>query len=337
MIGLSPRVRGNLREQPSRAPFRGSIPACAGEPTELSPIVIAVKVYPRVCGGTGLLQRPMREAKTLSPRVRGNRLCDHGVNRDRRSIPACAVEPNRTIKVNHPAGVYPRVCGGTPTTANSAVCRGGLSPRVRGNRIPVDAGTSTTGSIPACAGEPFLSRSACAASRVYPRVCGGTDPAGDNSKVMTGLSPRVRGNRDHVNQTIRCTRSIPACAGEPTGSYTYGTTISVYPRVCGGTMSRDGRHAHEPGLSPRVRGNRHALHGSAVGRGSIPACAGEPATASRGPARSWVYPRVCGGTTRSSYAMRSMGGLSPRVRGNRAVLYSGVHYAGSIPACAGEP
>ena len=52
------------------------------------------------------------------------------------------------------------------------------------------------------------------------------------------------------------------------------------------------------GLSPRVRGNRRVQIISGRGRGSIPACAGEPQSAipSPLPCMSRVYPRVCGGT-----------------------------------------
>ena len=50
--GLSPRVRGNPAKCPLNAPYRGSIPACAGEPNAALHPVAGVKVYPRVCGGT---------------------------------------------------------------------------------------------------------------------------------------------------------------------------------------------------------------------------------------------------------------------------------------------
>ena len=50
--GLSPRVRGNLNADRVAARSRGSIPACAGEPTPSSPMRSPWKVYPRVCGGT---------------------------------------------------------------------------------------------------------------------------------------------------------------------------------------------------------------------------------------------------------------------------------------------
>ena len=103
-----------------------------------------------------------------------------------------------------------------------------------------------------------------------------------------GLSPRVRGNRS--------------------GSAPLSVMTQVYPRVCGGTQYNLSGDTKPP--SP----------------GSIPACAGEPAS--------------------TDDATSTRNGLSPRVRGNR----EGPHLepspvcagrvtteAGSIPACAGEP
>ena len=73
----------------------------------------------------------------------------------------------------------------------------------------------------------------------------------------------------------------------------------------------------ERGLSPRVRGNQWRIHARRIGRGSIPARAGEPR---RCKPTVWllpVYPRACGGTPL----------LTPLT--NR--------YPRSIPARAGEP
>ena len=50
-----------------------------------------------------------------------------------------------------------------------------------------------------------------------------------------------------------------------------------------------------------------------------------------------VYPRVCGGTDVLRLTGLLPKGLSPRVRGNRRARPPGAGYAGSIPACAGEP
>ena len=165
----------------------------------------------------------------------------------------------------------------------------GLSPRVRGNRQPA---------VHPVAGF----------TRVYPRVCGGTE-AMDSSRaltqVTTGLSPRVRGNRDRDFQRV--------------DESFYGLS----PRVRGNHVNALNRPVQqENGLSPRVRGNRAVSHADipcGEGGRSIPACAGEP-TPRPTPAPS--------GCTRSIPACAG----EPIVEG--VILDQSL---GSIPACAGEP
>ena len=70
-----------------------------------------------------------------------------------------------------------------------------------------------------------------------------------------GLSPRVRGNPRGTVRRVGVVRSIPACAGEPMRSRIGRKSASVYPRVCGGTISPYARLMEQEGLSPRVRGN----------------------------------------------------------------------------------
>ena len=130
---------------------------------------------------------------------------------------------------------------------------------------------------------------------------------------MTGLSPRVRGNPPIAEWVYP-----RVCGGTERVSLTRSTGARVYPRVCGGTS---------PGLRgcvqgdfmrvyPRVCGGTQHDRGQpsvSIGtNGSIPACAGEPSTCTMVRA----YPRVCGGTTRPE----RFAGLSPRVRGNPAVI-----------------
>ena len=50
--GLSPRLRGNLRNPNGEIMGLGSIPAPAGEPTLAASTSCWLKVYPRACGGT---------------------------------------------------------------------------------------------------------------------------------------------------------------------------------------------------------------------------------------------------------------------------------------------
>ena len=130
----------------------------------------------------------------LSPRVRGNPGVAHEERRDIGSIPACAGEPALSKHLTFPLGVYPRVCGGTGLDVLPRLVRQGLSPRVRGNLVPVvDVGQ------------------------------------------LGGLSPRVRGNQASISVSADVKGSIPACAGEPRRGAALTTTGRVYPRVCGGT------------------------------------------------------------------------------------------------------
>ena len=113
--------------------------------------------------------------------------------------------------------------------------------------------------------------------------------------------------------------------------------MTVYPRVCGGTLSNTRSRIAESGLSPRVRGNRLARLLDAVGEGSIPACAGEPRVGIISFRPPWVYPRVCGGTVYDLAEELGLTGLSPRVRGNLDFCPLIAESPRSIPACAGEP
>ena len=172
---------------------------------------------------------------------------------------------------------------------------------------------------------------------VYPRVCGGTKSIGWIRLTRQGLSPRVRGNQLILALLPHVTRSIPACAGEPTRNAKRPQVGAVYPRVCGGTTSRSRSSHSSKGLSPRVRGNPGQPGDHAIPERSIPACAGEPRSRRLKAAPRGVYPRVCGGTVRLTARLRGQSGLSPRVRGNRGAAGANRRRHGSIPACAGEP
>ena len=192
--------------------------------------------------------------------------------------------------------VYPRVCGGTFRSISSPSAVGGLSPRVRGNRLGQGLWCPPERSIPACAGEPYIRSPIIGWSPVYPRVCGGTIRPCWHCVRWRGLSPRVRGNPPACAQYAAPPGSIPACAGEPLYPRRRHRTPPVYPRVCGGTLTRIWTTVLWRGLSPRVRGNPGASWTKWMWGGSIPACAGEPAGMAGDEAAEEVYPRVCGGT-----------------------------------------
>ena len=307
--GLSPRVRGS-RDAVSRPDHRdGSIPACAGEPSRGWPRRITSRVYPRVCGGARASHRAGRVHQGLSPRVRGSPPDREAHVGHAGSIPACAGEPLTTTAARYPSRVYPRVCGGALPDGRRRRDLPGLSPRVRGSPSCGSSRDRPSRSIPACAGEP-------------PR-------RGPPTVSTMGLSPRVRGSRCDRHRR-RCWRgSIPACAGEPPRRPARRGSSWVYPRVCGGAVLVHRALLDGPGLSPRVRGSRSLHEARRGGPRSIPACAGEPASAPATVGGRRVYPRVCGGAT-------GMRGVYPRVCGGAAGKVGGARF-GSIPACAGEP
>ena len=256
--GLSPRVRGNPEWTTRRAGRSRSIPARAGEPPSTALRDFSHEVYPRVCGGTNSNPSNAAGSFGLSPRVRGNRSRCPDPAVEPGSIPACAGEPADSKRPQQMGAglsprvrgepivsqaspsrdtVYPRVCGGTALAATNTTSMHGLSPRVRGNHCRADVEVINQRSIPACAGEPRAGHRLSDLFQVYPRVCGGTSSTVDVSGFEGGLSPRVRGNPLESRSAFEQRRSIPACAGEPTGKPLRIRAEKVYPRVCGGTIA----------------------------------------------------------------------------------------------------
>ena len=175
--GLSPRVRGKQNMLTKLRRHRGSIPACAGETAYSFAGPPPTPVYPRVCGGNGLGLGIFAPCRGLSPRVRGKRFQRGGDIGVGGSIPACAGETPPAHAGGFPLRVYPRVCGGNVPPGGEIIGLRGLSPRVRGKHPAAQAGLHLPGSIPACAGETPTPTSPRPLGRVYPRVCGGNNPA----------------------------------------------------------------------------------------------------------------------------------------------------------------
>ena len=108
-----------------------------------------------MCGGTQLIDLGLCSVAGLSPRVRGNREMTDTQQIKEGTIPACAGEPPLFTPFLSYTKDYPRVCGGTVELDFVPVEERGLSPRVRGNHINYYEVGDTSGTIPACAGEPL--------------------------------------------------------------------------------------------------------------------------------------------------------------------------------------
>ena len=232
-VGLSPRVRGSPTGQIAVEGISRSIPACAGEPGLNPSSGCMIGVYPRVCGGAGVIFGSTASTHGLSPRVRGSLVRGLAGRRAQGSIPACAGEPMGGGLAMRRIRVYPRVCGGAVQTEYTNYLDTGLSPACAGEPRSTWAAPSIRGVYPrVCGGAVRWSSGRALAwglsprvpspvslyarmSRVYPRVCGGAMTSRFSMVPWGGLSPRVRGSLVLQQAVIEAQGSIPACAGEP--------------------------------------------------------------------------------------------------------------------------
>ena len=232
------------------------------------------------------------------------------------SIPACAGEPRGRTGRAAEGTVYPRLCGGTNWNSGPEPTTWGLSPLVRGNPRVRSPHLQLLRSIPACAGEPRPAARPRTPTRVYPRLCGGTQVRRDLVHRGLGLSPLVRGNHPQNPRRRDPGRSIPACAGEP---------MSWKPDF------------RRRGSIPACAGEPPLVQVDLFVEVVYPRLCGEPGAARNADGLARVYPRLCGGTADISFSLEPGQGLSPLVRGNLPASPASPASIGSIPACAGEP
>ena len=195
----------------------------------------------------------------------------------------------------------------------------------------------SSGSIPACAGNPLRPPARPSAPRVHPRVCGESISTLRHPGPRPGPSPRVRGIPSSTAPSCSWLRSIPACAGNPWADSNSAQVLRVHPRVCGESLGVPSGMMSPRGPSPRVRGIRERLHRGRRFLGSIPACAGNPSPTRWSTLATRVHPRVCGESGSSDVHQYDTTGPSPRVRGIRGLMPTRTTTEGSIPACAGNP
>ena len=314
--GLSPRGRGNHLHLSRPAGGIRSIPARAGKPWRKHVKLFHETVYPRAGGETNALIAFRKNGRGLSPRGRGNLANTTDRIYQQWSIPARAGKPRWRWRTWSRRRVYPRAGGETPAGDLLGQIGAGLSPRGRGNLEHLGEGALLAGSIPARAGKPSSRASWWTCRRVYPRAGGETGIVQRPPDARQGLSPRGRGNRPLGAGYPDRQRSIPARAGKPIWWSLWCSCGAVYPRAGGETSEMQSRRSSQRGLSPRGRGNRQAIFGRFLQKGSIPARAGKPEVGVLAPVLSTVYPRAGGETALWPEHLASNKGLSPRGRGN---------------------
>ena len=116
-MGLSPHARGNRATSLWLHFVKGPIPACAGEPRALGGLYCDCWAYPRMRGGTQLVEFAHSPPLGLSPHARGNLSSAPPMCALLGPIPACAGEPALEDIRDDCSGAYPRMRGGTLTEA----------------------------------------------------------------------------------------------------------------------------------------------------------------------------------------------------------------------------
>ena len=128
-------------------------------------------------------------------------------------IPAYAgntrsLRPSKTERRDHP-----RVCGEHSLREHFGRPGQGSSPRMRGTPIFQRSWPSTTGIIPAYAGNTFAQWIDQTKNRDHPRVCGEHLLSRLTRFTVSGSSPRMRGTRARQAAVARERGIIPAYAG----------------------------------------------------------------------------------------------------------------------------
>jgi len=192
----------------------GSIPACTGEASPPRLGLSALKVYPRMHGGSQPGRPLAGNASGLSPHARGKPAWEGFSLHKSGSIPACTGEAKAEQQQDTDDEVYPRMHGGSQPGRPLAGNASGLSPHARGKPVGRCRTDRATRSIPACTGEASAGQDDDASDGVYPRMHGGSGQVAPADHVAGGLSPHARGKPRWATVKIGRSRSIPACTGE---------------------------------------------------------------------------------------------------------------------------
>ena len=151
-LGSSPRMRGTLLRVRAERQSTGIIPAYAGNTRCRTGFQAGCGDHPRVCGEHQLDALVGGIRTGSSPRMRGTPLVVWGDSCDEGIIPAYAGNTPRAAWTPRSCRDHPRVCGEHVSCSATTEPVVGSSPRMRGTRFKCARQSSTTGIIPAYAG-----------------------------------------------------------------------------------------------------------------------------------------------------------------------------------------
>ena len=170
--------------------------------------------HPRACGENLTTSELTVMTAGSSPRMRGKRYPD------RRSAIGLGLIPAHAGKTRNPAEkrwdseAHPRACGENWCMQHAGELLPGSSPRMRGKLRYFPTRTSVRGLIPAHAGKTTQRSLDSASRRAHPRACGENLRGEQAAGGVEGSSPRMRGKRFTLIQSLDIDGLIPAHAGK---------------------------------------------------------------------------------------------------------------------------
>ena len=243
----------------------------------------------------------------------------------------CTSSRHRPIPRDHP-----RVCGEHLPFRKRCSIPPGSSPRMRGTPACSRRTLSTTGIIPAYAGNTHDPFGLFAQHRDHPRVCGEHYFIITADGFQVGSSPRMRGTQKGISNVQCSTGIIPAYAGNTLASAREDGQLRDHPRVCGEHCDGSSTQIGLRGSSPRMRGTRQTGLLVCRSRGIIPAYAGNTPRRRNTSGSTRDHPRVCGEHCCPLPVNLTLPGSSPRMRGTLERRFSTGSNMGIIPAYAGN-
>ena len=150
----------------------------------------------------------------------------------------------------------------------------GSSPHARGTLRGGDRMRGHTRFIPAYAGNASPRRLASSKGSVHPRVCGEREKHNRVQAERLGSSPRRRGTHGVYGKDTRCSRFIPAYAGNAWPSGSHRSRGPVHPRIRGERYFSSSGRRESSGSSPHTRGTQGDWVSDTEKRRFIPAYAG---------------------------------------------------------------
>ena len=295
------------------------IPAYAGNTDGVFYVPGTVWDHPRVCGEHTVSMVVYATMLGSSPRMRGTPGTRYHVRHYAGIIPAYAGNTLQQTVADDLQADHPRVCGEHRWSSRRHSTHPGSSPRMRGTlfdeRFRADGG----GIIPAYAGNTVTHSHRHSHRRDHPRICGEHLFGGTFDFCHMGSSPRMRGTHDVYDVTQGQYGIIPAYAGNTPDTLNSSSGYWDHPRVCGEhdtTITNDGVAT---GSSPRMRGTPRFPTTAAVGRGIIPAYAGNTPCLMYSLIPYRDHPRVCGEHAEVQQNLLDPWGSSPRMRGTRCL------------------